>query len=447
MSAVLENGVWRYQCRARFADGSKTKIHGSSHHSCNTEAGAKLAEAEHLLWLRSQMPPPKGKRLRFKPSAPGTGGAHVSLTPTDTDTGAAPSAEPAPTAITVREWLATYLTSIKGTIAASSYDDKVKCIDQHLLKVEIGDGILFADVPLLSVTTKVIDDLRNALRERQNPKIKHWEQPLEPATVNKFLKYTQTAIRAAKEYGHPIKFPKVTFLQADDPDWDWLEPAELVTLLGAARGMWRVIASFAAGTGLRRSELRALRQGDVNLEGGTVYVQRAYVEGVFKLPKSGKKRVVDIPGNVLVELRRWLAAWPHDLVFCREDGAPLTTGVMTAQLDKMTREAGLRRIGWHVLRHTFASHLIAAGVDLETVRDYMGHSDIKITQRYIHRSRNRTRDAINRLDALRVEAADQLALAPAAPVEKLKALAHRAPRMKHPRPKVGTKATAEAPFN
>jgi len=63
------------------------------------------------------------------------------------------------------------------------------------------------------------------------------------------------------------------------------------------------------------------------------------------------------------------------------------------------KRAGLRNIGWHTLRHTFASHLVMRGAPLKAVQELLGHADITMTMRYSHLSADVRKDAVQLLDA------------------------------------------------
>jgi len=64
------------------------------------------------------------------------------------------------------------------------------------------------------------------------------------------------------------------------------------------------------------------------------------------------------------------------------------------------RKAGLRQIGWHVLRHTYASHLAMRGAPLKAIQELLGHATIEMTMRYSHLSPGVRRDVVRMLDAL-----------------------------------------------
>lgn len=101
----------------------------------------------------------------------------------------------------------------------------------------------------------------------------------------------------------------------------------------------------------------------------------------FKATKNGKPREVLLSGAA------------RDAM-----GKPFTTGVMASQRARRCRLAGLRTIGWHIARHSFASHLVMRGVPIRTVQDLMGHASIVITQRYTHLMPGVSHEAVRLLD-------------------------------------------------
>ena len=76
----------------------------------------------------------------------------------------------------------------------------------------------------------------------------------------------------------------------------------------------------------------------------------------------------------------------------------LTKNMCRRPLYDICKRAGLRQIGWHVLRHACASHLVMRGVPIKVVQELMGHKDIKTTMRYAHLSPNMGQDAVALLD-------------------------------------------------
>ena len=87
------------------------------------------------------------------------------------------------------------------------------------------------------------------------------------------------------------------------------------------------------------------------------------------------------------------------LVFCRMDGEMMNSGEIKWPLWRACKRAGLRRIGWHVLRHTFASHLVMRGAPLKAVQELLAHATIMMTMRYAHLAPEISREAVKLLDA------------------------------------------------
>lgn len=128
--------------------------------------------------------------------------------------------------------------------------------------------------------------------------------------------------------------------------------------------------TVAVRTGLRLGELLALSWTDVDLEAGRLFVRRAVARGIVGTPKNGRSREVALSQQARAALeahaRRSL------LVFSDSEGRMLTKGAMKAPLANALKRAGLRHIGWHALRHTFASHLVMRGAPIKAVQELLG---------------------------------------------------------------------------
>jgi integrase len=176
----------------------------------------------------------------------------------------------------------------------------------------------------------------------------------------------------------------------------------------------------ALRAGLRRGELVALRWGDIQFGGSEedanryILVQRNYVYGQFTTPKSKKLRRVDLSRQlraVLLALRdeRLMKAFlggknsvSDGLVFPAPDGGVLDPDhLYDRYFLPVLEKAGLRRIRFHDLRHTFGYLLIQAGAPLPYVRDQMGHSSIQVTAEvYGHLLPGANVACIDKLDTL-----------------------------------------------
>ncbi len=166
--------------------------------------------------------------------------------------------------------------------------------------------------------------------------------------------------------------------------------AEAQLLLGALRPSDRPLWATAIYAGLRRGELMGLRWRDVDLAGGVIEVVRAWdpKEHVMVAPKSaaGTRRV-----PIAAALRAFLApaklAAPTDperFVF-GSGTAPFSASSTYERARRAWRRAGLQPIRLHDCRHTFASLMIAAGVNAKALSTFMGHANISITlDRYGH---------------------------------------------------------------
>jgi len=170
-----------------------------------------------------------------------------------------------------------------------------------------------------------------------------------------------------------------------------LDRTELARLLQAAKGTpVEPLTFLLAGTGLRIGEALGLRWRDVNLREGVVRIVQQQVEDggdvLFRDVKTAtSRRTVALPSAVRAALRRHKASLkvtPHGerLVFTGErGGAPRRSNILRRHWHPLFERAKLPPAGFHVLRHTFASHALGAGVDARTVADQLGHRDPSVT--------------------------------------------------------------------
>ncbi|MGH3023455.1 MAG: tyrosine-type recombinase/integrase [Gaiellaceae bacterium] len=161
-------------------------------------------------------------------------------------------------------------------------------------------------------------------------------------------------------------------------------PEEAQRLLAALADRDRPVWATALYAGLRRGELMALRWEDVDLASGVIRVERAYddKERVEIEPKSrAGLRAVPIVGalrDVLVEHKQRQGR-DEGLVFGSNPEAPFQPSNLWRRAQRTWKRAGLEPIGLHEARHTFASVLIAAGVNPKAITTYMGHASIQTT--------------------------------------------------------------------
>lgn len=145
------------------------------------------------------------------------------------------------------------------------------------------------------------------------------------------------------------------------------------------------VVLLAINTGLRRGELLALDWSDINLQARMLTVRRENA-------KSGKQRHVPLNAEALTVLRQWAS---------QSGGLGSVFGVsgIKSSWDALLTTAKIQNFRFHDLRHHFASRLVMAGVDLNTVRELLGHADLTMTLRYAHLAPEHLAAAVEKLAA------------------------------------------------
>jgi site-specific recombinase XerD len=176
-----------------------------------------------------------------------------------------------------------------------------------------------------------------------------------------------------------------------------LSPDEIVRLIETAKpGRRRVMIQTAYACGLRINELLHLQISDIDSARMVVVVRQG---------KGRKDRLVPMSPRLLAELRAyWKQDRPTPWLFPGLiPGRPVTDGSASRWFQDLVVQAGFgKRVTWHTLRHSFATHLLEAGVDLPTLQALLGHSHLRATIGYLHVSTRHLKRMPSLLDLLAV---------------------------------------------
>ena len=177
-----------------------------------------------------------------------------------------------------------------------------------------------------------------------------------------------------------------------------LGPQEVARLLNAMGNLkHRTVAMVLYGAGLRISEALALELRDIDSERNVITVRHG---------KGDRDRQVPLSGVLLTTLRTyWRAYRPERFLFPGKQGkAPLGKGTIQKAIRTARVRAGIAKpVTPHVLRHSYATHLLEAGTDLRVIQILLGHGSLKTTQRYLHVATERVRSTVSPLDPLASE--------------------------------------------
>ncbi len=253
-----------------------------------------------------------------------------------------------------------------------------------------------AETPLSTITTAAVE----AFRERMVA-----EGRLSARTINKRLQQLHSIFRRAGRVwdlpGNPVANAERQ-PQRRSGDFTALEPHQVELLAQhAVTDQDAALFTVAAFSGLRLGELRGLRWADIDWMRRVIFVRRSYTVDADGPTKSGKVRsvpLVDQAARALDELsrrKRWTS--DEDRVFVNEVGEHIEDSALRRRFYRALDSAGLKRIRFHDLRHTFGTIAVQA-FPLTDVKAFMGHADIQTTMIYVHHVPQH--DAADRLSRL-----------------------------------------------
>jgi len=231
-------------------------------------------------------------------------------------------------------------------------------------------------------------DIEHFRTERMKDKVsgQKIKKGVSRATVNRILNCMSSLYNRAIEWGKAESNPvsKVRPFKVANRRTRYLEKEEIERLLDCCAEHLRPIVLVALHTGMRKSELLGLKWHDIDIKRGVIHLLNT---------KNSEKR--EVPMNEIAQ-RAVIGVLKNpesQYVFCNNAGKAY--GSVKKSFSTACEKAGIINFRFHDLRHTFASQLVMSGVDLNTVRELLGHKDIKMTLRYSHLSPDHKKRAVD----------------------------------------------------
>ena len=253
---------------------------------------------------------------------------------------------------------------------------------------------IFGGFTLRGISSKIVEQYQSEMLQAE----------YKPATINRHLATIKHMFTKAVEWemaeDEALKrVRRVKLLPENNRRLRYLSREECWALINACEKLakknlhyahLKPIVVTALYTGLRRGNILSLQWDNVDLKHGFILLDRT---------KSGDR--LEVPINET--LRKTLLELPRRL-----DGGYLFYDTITGKpyqdiknsFHAICKEAKIKDFHFHDLRHTFASHLVMAGVDLTTIKELLGHKDIKMTLRYAHLAPAHKTRAVDMLDAV-----------------------------------------------
>ncbi|GMW01804.1 MAG: hypothetical protein AMXMBFR84_29410 [Candidatus Hydrogenedentota bacterium] len=244
---------------------------------------------------------------------------------------------------------------------------------------------------------------------RMKQKAAQTKKPITKRTVNIEVSSLKTALNKAVKWGLLVSNPLqgIEKLKEDDSKViRALTQDEARELLTAADEWFKPILLVAMYTGLREGELIHLQWDDVDFDQRVIRIRRKAGWNPKSSGRNIREREIAIPSDLISFLKSYKKTHknPNDeWVFHMRDGSQLRSG-LRKNLMRLTKRLGFAEVTqFHALRHTYATHLIAACKDVTVAKELLGHVDIRTTMRYTDVTADRKRQAVELLSFTQVE--------------------------------------------
>jgi integrase len=253
----------------------------------------------------------------------------------------------------------------------------------------------FGDYTVLEITPRLISEF----------KIRRKAEGVKTATIHRQIGIMKTAYNLAMrewEWCNVNPVAKVSLGKLDNKRDKWLTPQEEERLLEASPVWLQEIVIFAINTGMRISEILSLTWKEVDLFRKTIIVLKS---------KNNRKRTIPINETIfgLIKTKAKGRSIKTDLIFHTKSHNPINRNNVGRAFRSTVKKVGINDFRLHDLRHTFATRLVQAGIDLYKVQLLLGHVTPTMTQRYAHHHPESLRDGVRVLDDVKKKNSTNLA--------------------------------------
>lgn len=250
--------------------------------------------------------------------------------------------------------------------------------DVYTMKIYDGE---FEGKNIQEITTWQIEKWKSKAKEK-----------IKVASVNRQLALLKHVFSKAVEWGKLKENPAkpVKFLKGEVKRVRYLIPGEVQELLSNCDERIRPIVTVAVHTGMRRGEIFDLKKGQLN-----------FGQGIITLFDTKNHERRDIPMNETVKSALGgLMETDGEYIFHGENVEKFCHTTLHNLFQEAVNKSGIEDFRFHDLRHTFASNLVMAGEDLNTVAELLGHKGLEMTRRYAHLSPKFKKKAVDVLDRI-----------------------------------------------
>lgn len=276
-----------------------------------------------------------------------------------------------------------YLQYVKANKAKSSYQREMQVV-KTIKKI-------FGDIPLMKITTLIIEEFKS----------KRIQEGLKPWSINKELAILRFMLKKAVDWKYLQESPYkgIRLVKVGKLPIKFLTTDELDRLIESASLWLKPILLTLRNTGLRIGELLQMKWEDIDFQNRRILI---------KSSKTNSFRILPI-NQELMDTLLWLKdkyIMPHEdkviprqnhqmeYVFCMPNGQKISS--IYRSFYKACKKAGIKA-NPHMLRHSFASHLLMNGVDLVSIQQLLGHTSITTTMIYAHLAKDYKANTVENL--------------------------------------------------